>query len=556
MASTQNSVITLSEVSFSWPDGTSAIDEISAAFTLGRAGLIGDNGTGKTTLLRLIRGDLRPTSGTVSTVGDVGYLPQQLTLRTEATIADLLGVRSQLEALRAIETGDPSPQHFETVGDQWDVEARSCAALEKLGLPGLDLDRQVGRLSGGEAVLACLAGLQLADCDIVLLDEPTNNLDRRARHNLYEAISAWKGTLVVVSHDVTLLDLMDHTAELRTGSLRIFGGPYSEYQEQIAAEQAAAEQALRTAEQSLRTEQRQQVQAQTKLARRQRYARTDYRNKRKPKIVMNQRKSEAQVSAGKLRAEHQSQVEAARAAVEEQASRVRSADHIRIALPDPQVPAGRRLAELHDGRGGAFVLQGPERVALIGPNGIGKTRLLQTLTEPETAEGREVYAVPHTDRIGYLPQRLDHLDDDLSILETVRAATPNSPPEAVRAQLARFLFRADVAHRLVGDTSGGERFRVALATLLLADPPNQLLILDEPTNNLDLRSIDELVAALGSYRGGLIVVSHDDAFLDRLSIDTWIAYRPEGLAGGEDHPARRHTDGRYAPAAGGIDGVE
>ncbi len=530
MSIAQNPAVVLTNVSFSWPDGDAVLRDLTAAFTSGRTGLIGDNGTGKTTLIRLIAGELTPSSGSISTGGQVGYLPQQLTLRTGATVAELLGVHDRLAALRAIESGDADPRHFDVLSDDWDVEARSLATLDRIGLPGIGLDRAVGTLSGGETMLAALAGRQLAGNEIVLLDEPTNSLDRDARHRFYDVITAWPGALIVVSHDVRLLNLMDDTVELRTGSLTVFGGPYDAYREHLDAEQAAAEQSLRTAEQRLRTEQRQRVEAQTKLARRQRYARTDYENKRKPKIIMNNRKQEAQVSAGKLRGELGAKVDAAQTAVDAQAARVRDDVRINIDLPDPAVPGARRLAEFRDSRGRSFVLQGPERLALTGANGIGKTRLLQTLIDPAAVPYRGVRAIPHTDRIGYLPQRLDHLDDTATILDTTRTAAPGVATADIRAGLARFRFRAEVIHRLVGDLSGGERFRVALARLLLADPPNQLLVLDEPTNNLDLHSVDALVDALSGYRGGLVVVSHDDDFLARLTIDTWLVLDADGLS--------------------------
>lgn len=519
MSFTHNPAVVVTGVAFTWPDGTGVFHDIHAAIGTGRTGLIGANGSGKTTLLRLVAGELTPTSGTITPTGQIGYLPQQLSLRTGATVAELLGVRDRVAALHAIESGDSDPRHFDVLADDWDIEARTRAVLEGIGLRAVALDRPVGTLSGGETVLAALAGLRLAGDEIVLLDEPTNNLDREARHRLYDTIASWRGTLIVVSHDVTLLDLMDDTAELRTGALTVFGGPYSAYQDHLAQEQAAAEQALRTAEQKLKAEKRQRIEAQTKLARRERYARTDFENKRKPRMVMNQRKTEAQVSAGKLRTELDEKVDEARVAVTQHAERVRRDARIRIDLPDPDVPTSRRLVELHDVNGRTIVLQGPERVALTGRNGIGKTRLLETLIHPETAAGREIYAVGHTDRIGYLPQRLDHLDPATSILDTVRQAAPQVPPGEVRARLARFLFRSETIHRRIGDLSGGERFRVALARLLLADPPNQLLILDEPTNNLDLHSMDEFVDALESYGGGLLIVSHDDAFLARLGID-------------------------------------
>jgi len=526
---TQKPSVVLTDLAFTWPDGTPVLDRISASFETGRTGLIGANGTGKTTLLKLIAGELTPATGSITVAGHVGYLPQHLILDTALTVADLLGIREKLDALRAIESGDADPRLFDTLGEAWDIDARARAVLDSFGLRNLNLDRTVGTLSGGESILTALAGLHMTGDGVVLLDEPTNNLDRQARHNLYEAIQAWQGALIIVSHDVTLLDFMDNTAELRTNSLTVFGGTYSAYRQHLEQEQSAAEQALRTAKQHLKIEERQRAEAQIKLARRQRYARTDFENKRKPKMVMNQRKTEAQVSAGKLRGQLDEKVDFARRATQQQADRIRRDARIRIDLPDPGVPRGRKLAELSDRQETTISVQGPERIALTGRNGIGKTLLLETLTHAQNNSARATQAIRHTEHIGYLPQRLDHLDDDRTILDTVRAAAPHTPTGDLRTNLARFLFRADTIHRRVGDLSGGERFRVALAQVLLADPPNQLLVLDEPTNNLDLDSIEELISALESYRGGLIVVSHDDAFLARLQIDSWIELDEQGL---------------------------
>ncbi len=530
MSISHHPAVVFSDVSFAWPDGTPVFGHLHTAFGEGRTGLIGANGTGKTTLLRLVAGQLAPTGGSITTSHQVGYLPQQLTLHTEATVADLLGIRGRLDALRAIEAGDADPRHFDALADDWNVEARARATLDSLGLATVGLDRAVGTLAGGETVLTALAGLRLRGDEVVLLDEPTNNLDRDARHRLYDTISAWRGALIVVSHDVTLLNLMDETAELRAGALEVYGGNYDAYRDHLAREQAAAEQSLRTAQQKLRAEQRQQIEAQTKLARRQRYARTDFENKRKPKIVMRQRATEAQVSAGKLRGQLEAKVDAARDLVDQQAERVRADDRIRIHLPNPGVGSGRRLVEFRNPDGRGFMVQGPERVALTGPNGVGKTRLLESLIRRDRPVGTgHVEAILHAERTGYLPQRLDHLQETHSLMEAVRAVAPKVPPGDVRANLARFLFRAETIHRPVGDLSGGERFRVALARLLLADPPNQLLVLDEPTNNLDLVSIDELVDALEAYQGGIIVVSHDEAFLGRLGIHTWLGLDADGL---------------------------
>lgn len=510
--------ILLNQVSFAWPDGTTILDDATAAIGSGRTGLVGDNGTGKTTVLRLIRGELGPTAGTITTNGEVGYLPQHLTLATDASVADLLGISRPLGALRAIEAGQVSAELFDAVGNDWDIESRAEAALATLGLGTLALDRPVGTLSGGETMLVALTGLRLAGTPIVLLDEPTNNLDRQAREQLRAAIGNWRGALIVVSHDVALLEEMDETVELYRGQLSVHGGGYHLYRQDVEQEQAAAAQGLRSAEQDLRRQQLQRRDAETALARRQRYANTDFTNKRKPKIVMNTRRSQAQVSAGKLRDNLDDRVETARQQVVAQQQRLRDDDRVRIDLPDPGVPAGRRLAELHH-TGGVHVIAGPERLAITGRNGIGKTRLLETLFDPTLRAGREVRAVPLTNGIGYLPQRLDGLDEDASALDNVRAAAAGTPPGTVRARLAQFLIRGDDVHRPVATLSGGERFRVALARLLLADPPHQLLVLDEPTNNLDLSTSQALVDALAGYRGALLVVSHEDHLLDRLGLD-------------------------------------
>lgn len=350
-------------------------------------------------------------------------------------------------------------------------------------------------------------------------------------------VTAWRGALVVVSHDASLLELMDDTAELHAGDLAVVAGPYSAYREHLDVEQRAAEQAVRAAEQAVRREKRQRVDAETVLARRVRYANTDHANKRKPKVVMNQRRTEAQVSAGKLRAGLDDDVARARSVLDTASARVRDDAHIRLDLPDPDVPAGRRLAELR-GTDRTFVIQGPERVALTGSNGVGKTTLLEALVYPQTGSpghGSGATATAHTDRIGYLPQRTDGLDDDASVLAAVRAAAPRRPPQQVRRALARFLLRGDAIYRSVGSLSGGERFRVALARLLLADPPPQLIVLDEPTNDLDPQTVDQLIAALASYRGGLLVVSHDDAFLGRLHLSKRLLLHTDGRLR-EDEP--------------------
>ncbi|MFG1695513.1 ABC-F family ATP-binding cassette domain-containing protein [Nonomuraea sp. NPDC049309] len=605
--------IVVDHVSFSWPDGTSVLDELDAAIPAGRTGLIGLNGSGKSTLLRIIAGELAPRSGSVTVSGVLGYLPQTVPLRAGRTVSDLLEITRKREALHAIERGDVAEEHFAVIGDDWDVEERARAELDRLGLGHIGLDRTVGTLSGGEAVMVALAAQLLKRPDVLLLDEPTNNLDLDARQRLYAAVTAWQGVLLVVSHDRALLELVDQIAELRDGAVRVYGGNLSAYEEQVAAEQEAAERGVRTAEGEVRRQQRELIELRTRLERSARAGRKAFENKKVSKMAAGALKRKAQVTAGKQRALHEERLAEARERLREAEQAVRDDAEIRIELPGTEVPAGRIILDLPldppaapldppagphaappagppasppvgpfaspdrsvipsapldppadpvgaptarpdgadgpvdaiagppDGAGGSknavagpvdggegerrivlerLVVRGPERIALLGPNGSGKTTLLKRIV----AHGANV-------PVRYLPQRLDLLDDRLSVVDNVRAVAPSASINEVRARLARFLFRGERAERRVGTLSGGERFRATLAALLSAEPPPQLLLLDEPTNNLDLASVRQLAEALSAYRGALIVASHDMPFLETLGITRWLRQdREEGLS--------------------------
>lgn len=559
---TLHASVTLDRLTFTWPDGTAALESVSGSFGSGRTGLVGRNGAGKSTLLRLIAGELSPTSGFLTTTGEVAYLPQQLTLDVDRRVAELLGVADALDAVRAIGAGDVDQAHFDAVGDDWDIEARAEMSLAEAGLAPDFLDRRIGELSGGEAVLVAIAGIRLRKAPITLLDEPTNNLDRAARAALATMVRSWKGTLIVVSHDLSLLELMDDTAELYAQTLSVFGGPYSEWRAWLDAEQEAARRAEVTAKQEFRKEKRQRIEAEVKLAHRARTAKKAELEKRVPKIVAHGRKMAAEVSAGRLRTEVGAKEDAARAALDEAGRRLRSDASMKIELPDPEVSRSRRIASIGDGER-SWIIQGPERVALIGRNGVGKTTLLERvvadaaggvhnsaqmppigpddrregaaadsmLNTEQLAPGPErpgLTATALTDRIGYLPQRVDGLDEHRSVFENIADAAPQVPEKELRNRLARFLIRGAMAERPVAALSGGERFRVALAKLLLADPAPHLVVLDEPTNNLDIDTVDQLVEALRAYRGAVLVVSHDDAFLARLDLGLVLEIEPDG----------------------------
>jgi ATPase subunit of ABC transporter with duplicated ATPase domains len=547
--------VVLSDLSFSFPNGRVVLSGLNAAFGPGRTGLIGVNGSGKSTLIRLITGELRPASGSVTVTGEVGYLPQDLTLDTGASVASLLGIAAALDAIAAIEAGDVRPELFDAVGDDWDVADRARAWLSRLGLGHVGLDDRVGRLSGGEAMLTALAALFLRRPPVIVLDEPTNNLDLDARRRLYAAVESWPGVMLIVSHDRELLALMDQIADLTGprgspgppgGSLRMYGGNLEAYEAQLATEQAAARRAVAVAEAGVQREKRDLMANQTKQARRDRQGRRLAESGSIPKAAASARKRSAQESAGRSRDIGLERVAVAEERLAEAEEAVRDDDTIRIALPGTAVPAGRTVLTVR-GLDGAWlpwrpaveagesseeaapgaldelVVRGPERVALSGPNGAGKTTLLRHIT-------RELdgLTVRLTGAVGYLPQRLDVLDESASVVENVRAVAPAASVNEVRAGLARFLFRGTRADQPAGTLSGGERFRAVLAALLLAQPPPQLLLLDEPTNNLDMASARQLSEALSCYQGALLVASHDVPFLRSIGISRWLRLSRDG----------------------------
>ena len=531
------SAITCTDLSFSWPDGTPVLSGLTAAFSPGRTGLIGVNGSGKSTLLRLIAGQLTPTTGSVTVTGQAGYLPQDLTLDAAAPVASLLGVAAKRAAVAAIENGDVSPGLFDIVGDDWDIEERARAGLDRLGLAHVALDDPAGRLSGGEAIMTALTALFLRRPEVILLDEPTNNLDAGARQKLQEAVAAWPGVMVIVSHDRRLLERVDQIAELSAGTLRMYGGNYGDYEAQRASEQAAAERAVTTAAADLRREKRDLVESQTKQARRDRQGRQAAASGGLPRIVSYARKRHAQETAGKSRGVHLERIEAATTRLRAAQDEVRDDTEIRVELPGTALPAGRTVLTVtglagrwHPAGADAdpdsdlgildgLTVRGPERIALLGPNGAGKTTLLRAIAGQADLPG---VTVRRHGALGYLPQRLDILDDSLTVAENVRARAPGAAPNEVRAGLARFLFRGARAEQVAGGLSGGERLRAVLAALLLAQPPPVLLVLDEPTNSLDMASVRQLTGALRDYRGAVIVASHDDPFLEDLGAGRWL----------------------------------
>lgn len=530
--------IVCSHLSFSWPDDVELFSDLSFSIGPGRTGLVAPNGAGKSTLLKLIAGEYRPSAGSVVADGAVGYLPQSLPFTADLTVAAVLGIAPVLDALAALADGDASEEVFTAIGEDWDIEERSRAQLDRLGLDDLALDRRLGTLSGGEVVSLGLAAQLLKRPSVLLLDEPTNNLDSEARHRLYDALDSYTGCLLVVSHDRVLLDRMDQIAELYRGEIVFYGGNFTAYEEAGRAAQQVAEGNIRNAEQQLKREKRQMQEARERAARRSSTAARNLKDAGLPKIVAGKLKRDAQESAARADDVHARRVDDARSRLDEAERALRDDKVIALDLPDTVVPAGRTVFAgdgLQISRGGRklfadngidLAIRGPERIALTGPNGAGKSTLLRIIDgtlEPDSGTVQRVDG-----RIASLSQRLDLLDDERTVAESLATAAPSLSHTRRMHLLAQFLFRGDRIHLPVAALSGGERLRATLACVLYAEPAPQLLLLDEPTNNLDLVSVGQLESALNAYRGAFAVVSHDERFLEAIGIDRWLR-----LDGGE-----------------------
>lgn len=515
--------IILSNLSLSTPDGRSLLSSIDLTFAAERTGLVGRNGVGKTTLLASILGEHVPQFGRVLINGTIGLLRQDVQLLAGTTVADLFGARAQLALLRRAERGEASADDIGTI--DWTLEARLQTALARLGFDPSP-ETQLSRLSGGQITRVRLAALVFAQPDFLLLDEPTNDLDQEGRKVVTDLLAAWRGGAIVVSHDRNLLETMDAIVELTSLGATRYGGNWSRYREQKAVELAAVRHDLAHAERRLC-----EIDGKAQEAT-ERKARKDSGGKEKrakgdiPRILAGARKNRSEDTGGKLAQIAEWRRTEALEAADTARRRIEVLQPLSVKLPATGLPAGREVVWLDGVTAGyrpeqpilrdlSFTMVGPERVALVGPNGSGKTTLLKLIAgELRPFSG----TVRVRSDVALFDQRISLLDPALSILENFGRLNPAAGANACRAALARFMFRADAALQVVGSLSGGQMFRAGLACVLGGMRPPSLLILDEPTNHLDIESIDAVEAGLRAYDGALLVVSHDEAFLQAIGI--------------------------------------
>ncbi|WP_243369856.1 ABC-F family ATP-binding cassette domain-containing protein [Microvirga solisilvae] len=515
--------ITLSRLSWSTPDGRALFSDLDLTFGPERSGLVGRNGTGKTTLLRLISGEIAPHAGSITLNGTFSVLRQAVQANPDETIADLFGIRAAMLLLQRAESGEASAEDL--INADWTLGTRVASALARVGLDA-EFDTPLTALSGGQSTRARLAALIFAEPDFMLLDEPTNNLDREGRKAVIDLLAQWRGGAVVVSHDRELLDTMDAIVELTSLGAARYGGNWSRYRERKALELAAARRDLADAEKQVAEVDRR---AQETAERKARKDRAGQRKKDKgdmPRILMGARKDRSEDTGG----ENARLAERRRAQALEAATLARGRIEIlqpfSVVLPPTHLPPGRTVLVIEDASIGydiekpilrdlSLSITGPERIAVVGPNGSGKTTLLSLITgqlQPWSGSVRVMADWAMFD------QKVSLLDPALSIRDNFRRINPEAGENACRAALARFMFRADAALQLVSTLSGGQLLRAGLACVLGGSTPPPFLILDEPTNHLDIESIEAVEAGLRAYDGAILVVSHDEAFLQAIGI--------------------------------------
>lgn len=539
--------ISIQQISYIHPDKEVLFSDLNFAISKGqKLGLVGNNGCGKSTLLQIIAGQLSPSSGVIVRPDDLYYIPQHFGQYDSLTIAQALQIERKQQALHAILAGDVSNENFTILNDDWNIEERSIAALDLWGLGQFTLSYPMNLLSGGEKTRVFLAGMDIHHPSVILMDEPTNHLDSSGRQRLYDWVEKYRSTLLVVSHDRTLLNLLPEICELEKHQINYYGGNYEFYKEQKTLMQEALQQRIEEKEKALGIARK--VARETAERRDKQNVRGEKSNIRKgvPRIVLNALQGKSEKSTSKLTGVHQEKAE----------KLTNERNQLRGSLsPTAALKTDFNSSSLHTGKilvtakeinfsyhsnsinndiqensiskqqlwqaPVSFQLKSGDRLRIEGANGSGKTTLLKLITgQLQPQEG----TLTRTDfSYVYLNQEYSIIDDRNSILEQAYAFNSRNLPEhEIKIILNRYLFPASEWDKSCRKLSGGEKMRLAFCCLMISNNTPGMFILDEPTNNLDIQSIEIITATIKNYAGTVIAISHDNYFIQEIGVEQCI----------------------------------
>lgn len=529
-------MLTLHDITYIHPDKDLLFSNIHLVINNhDKAALIGNNGSGKSTLLKIIAGELIPSSGQLKAYATPYYVPQIFGQFDHLTIAEALKIDHKLTALKEILAGNATEENFNKLDDDWTIEERCQEALNYWQLNGLTVEQKLKTLSGGQKTRVFLAGIDIHQADFVLLDEPSNHLDMEARHLLYQFIQASSSTLLVVSHDRKLLNLLDKTFELNKNGITTYGGNYDFYSEQKEIQFQALNQDLNSKQKALRQakeKEREALERQNKL---------DSRGKKKQekagvaRIMMNKLRNNAENSTAKLKGVHTEKINGIREEFQDLRSQLPEIEKMKFGFETSNMHKGKLLFSAENmnfaytqepvwRKDLNFELRSGEKVLLKGANGSGKTTLIKIVLgqlKPKwgTVKRQQTKAI-------YIDQDYSLIDNHLKVYEQAQLFNDTGLVEhEVKIRLNRFLFDKESWTKLCGSLSGGERMRLVLCCLTISNHSPDIIILDEPTNNLDIQNMDILIAAIKEYEGTLILVSHDEHFLQQIMPELVIELR-------------------------------